>query len=61
MFDLTLAQTASATVVRKPVTCSACGEPRTQIARCENCGNEKPFEDEKNVTKTESSVSAQKR
>lgn len=46
---LKLEQMATVRVVRTPVTCSACGELRTQIARCENCGNEKPFEEEKNV------------
>lgn len=45
--DLTLKQTASVQIVRKPVPCSKCGEPRTQDSRCENCGSEVPYSEER--------------
>lgn len=53
-----LEQSASVMIKRTPVTCRQCKELRTQIARCENCGNETPFEEEKNAQTTESTVSA---
>ena len=44
--NLNVRQEVSLQVVRKPVKCSQCGEPRTQISRCENCGCEKSFTEE---------------
>ena len=40
-------QTVGLHVVRKPVKCSKCGEPRTQDSRCENCGSETPYSKER--------------
>ena len=50
--NLNFGQTVGLQVVRKPVRCSKCGEPRTQDARCENCGSDTPYieEREKNGT-----------
>lgn len=45
--NVNLGQTVGLAVVRKAVTCSQCGEPRTQDARCENCGCETPYLEER--------------
>ena len=42
-----LEQTVGLHVVRKPIKCSQCGEPRTQDSRCENCGSEIPYSEER--------------
>ena len=44
---LSLDQQASLTVKKKPVVCSQCGDLRTQETRCENCGCEKPYSEER--------------
>ena len=58
MNDLSLNQVASVTVKRTPVTCRQCKELRTQLARCENCGNETPFKEEQNAQISESVAKA---
>lgn len=45
--NLNLGQTVGVQVVRAPVRCSQCGEPRTQDKRCENCGSEVPYIEER--------------
>lgn len=41
--NLNLDQKVNLQVVRAPVRCSQCGEPRTQDTRCENCGSSVPY------------------
>ena len=45
-------QTVSVVVKRKPIKCSGCGEWRTQFERCENCGCEISYEDERKKNET---------
>lgn len=45
--DLNIKQAVDVQVIRKPVTCSECGEPRTQDSRCENCGSTIPYTEER--------------
>jgi hypothetical protein len=40
-------QSVGLSVIRKPIPCSNCGEPRTQDLRCENCGSEIPYSQER--------------
>lgn len=55
MNELELNQGIAFTVKRSPVKCSNCGELRTQDTRCENCGHDIPyFEEKKNDQKTSS-------
>jgi len=42
-----LKATATLTVRKKPVPCSQCSELRTQLERCENCGSEIPYQEER--------------
>jgi len=60
MSSMNLGQSVSLTVVKKPVKCSQCGELRTQVSRCENCGCTKPFEGEQNVPKADEPVQAER-
>ena len=48
-------QTVGFSVKKMPVICSHCGESRTQYSRCENCGCEIPYEEEKRNEKQASS------
>jgi hypothetical protein len=50
--NLKIEQNVSLQIVKKPVKCSKCGEPRTQVSRCENCGCEKSFTEEQNEAST---------
>jgi ribosomal protein L32 len=45
--SLPIKQTVGLQIIRKAITCSKCGEPRTQDTRCENCGIEVPYSEER--------------
>ena len=45
--QMSLKVSASMTVRKKPVPCSQCGELRTQLERCENCGSEVSYKEER--------------